>query len=497
MLTKPRDPSKMLQEAVSTRRKHRFSPLMLAGVSVPVILALIVVGVIFVPRVTNKSHAANAAPNPNCTLIVPPDPLTAQGLATPYQLLAPDAAQNGPCNEANTAQSAFVQAAIFDPNTNTVSIYEPLVVDQGTQPAVAPTPPNVPAGATVGIWFGFNGTTLTLQDNNGSLAQGQCVNGAQNSPFGQFAYCNAVNFFNVVNGAIQAGNFTVPALATANDGLPCVTNRDFSAIDQDPSDNVQTQYLVNGNGQTAQFSTANQAQLANATTISNPSDNALISQFIDPALGCTPFTAPDQANNNTPTAALPLDELLAAADQQAPVANIPANDPMVLNNNNQDLNKVNLYRAGVDETPANSIAADANPTTFCQNEFTSTNANTGLIRLANDSQNFFINATSPMPAAANSLATFLAMRANQSFTNLGCGNLLNIQDPVALVMNNCVVVGATYTLGNGTTVQIGQQQANNNCGNNGNNGDNGANGNDANNAVVPNSQPSNGDFPKW
>ena len=459
MLIKPRDPVKMLQEAVSTRTKHRFSPLMLAGISVPIILILIVVGVIVVPRVTNNTHAANAAVNPNCTIVVPPNPLSAQGLATPYQLSGTNAAQNGPCNEANANQSAFVQAVIFDQNANTFSVYEPLVVDAGTQPAIAPTPPTVPAGAVVGIWFGFNGTTLTLQDNNGSLGQGQCVNGLQGSPFGQFAYCNAVNFFNIVNGAIGGGRVTVPALATAKDGLPCPTNRDFSVIDQDPSDNVQTQYIANGNGQIAQFSAANQAQIANGTVLNNPSDNALISNLIDPALGCTPFTAPDQVNNNTPTAALALDELLAAADQQAPIANVPANDPMVLNNNNQDLNKVNLYRQGVDETPAASTAADANPTSFCTNEFMNPSPNTGLIRLANDSQNFFINAGSPMPAAASNLATFLAMRANQSFTNLGCNNLLNIQDPVALVMQNNIVVGATYTLPNGATANVGQVNA--------------------------------------
>ncbi len=494
MLTKPRDPSNMLQ-AASKGRKHRFSPLMLAGISVPIVLVLIIVGVIVVPRVIPKSHAAAANPNPNCSLIVPPNPLSAQGLATPYQLTATDPAM-GPCNEANANQSAFVQAVIFDQNANTFTVYEPLVVDQGTQPAIAPTPPNVPAGAVVGIWFGFNGTNLTLVDNNGSLAQGQCVNGEQGSIFGQFAYCNAVNFFNIVNGAIGGGRVTIPALQTAKDGLPCPTNRDFSVIDQDPSDNVQTQYLANGNGQTAQFSAANQAQLQNATVLANPSDNALISQFIDPALGCTPFTAPDQANNNTPTAALPLDELLAAADQQPPLANIPANDPMVLNNNNQDLNKVNLYRAGVDETPAQSIAADANPTSFCMNEFTNPDPNVGLIRMTNDAVNFEMNATSPAPAEANSLATFMEMRANQSYTNLGCQNLLNMPDPITLVMNNCIVIGATVKLGNGQTVQVGQAQGNNNCGNNGNNGGNGANANNTNNAVTPNNQPA-VPFTKW
>src|SRR2546421_7938680 len=58
----------------------------------------------------NHSETAHAqqTPNMNCTLIVPAHPLTAQGLATPYQLVATDPAM-GPCNEANPAQSAFVQ----------------------------------------------------------------------------------------------------------------------------------------------------------------------------------------------------------------------------------------------------------------------------------------------------------------------------------------------------------------------------------------------------
>src|SRR5215468_4689996 len=37
-------------------------------------------------------------PNTNCTLIVPEDPLSAAGLATPYHLTATDPAM-GPCNE--------------------------------------------------------------------------------------------------------------------------------------------------------------------------------------------------------------------------------------------------------------------------------------------------------------------------------------------------------------------------------------------------------------
>src|SRR6266516_7311337 len=78
--------------------------------------------------------------NMDCSLIVPANPLSAQGLATPYQLTATNPA-NGPCNESNKAQAAFVQGAIIDPASGAISIYNPLVVDQGTQPAVEPQPP--------------------------------------------------------------------------------------------------------------------------------------------------------------------------------------------------------------------------------------------------------------------------------------------------------------------------------------------------------------------
>jgi hypothetical protein len=110
---------------------------------------------------TARTAADAAAPNANCTIIVPANPLSAQGLATPYQLTATDPAA-GPCNEANSAQTAFVQGAIINPATGAISIYDPLVVDAGTQPAITPTVPTLPAGAVVALWFGYNGNTLTL-----------------------------------------------------------------------------------------------------------------------------------------------------------------------------------------------------------------------------------------------------------------------------------------------------------------------------------------------
>jgi hypothetical protein len=64
---------------------------------------------------------AQSDPNPNCTHIVPNNPLTAKGLATPYELMATDPLQ-GECHETNTSQSAFVEAAIFDWATGQISI---------------------------------------------------------------------------------------------------------------------------------------------------------------------------------------------------------------------------------------------------------------------------------------------------------------------------------------------------------------------------------------
>lgn len=132
---------------------------------------------------------AAAAYAQNCVLSVPADPLTAVGLATPYTVTG--------CDQRNfAAEGSFVEAAIFDPATNTIAIYHPLVVNEGDVAGtnyVIPVTPTVPSGATVGIWFGTNGMTLTLA---GSGA-GQCVNGFDGTIFGQFAYCNGQAFMMV------------------------------------------------------------------------------------------------------------------------------------------------------------------------------------------------------------------------------------------------------------------------------------------------------------
>src|SRR5439155_24839120 len=183
--------------------------------------ALAVPPVIFAGAGAVLAAAAPAAANPNCTLVVPANPLSAAGLATPYQLVATNR-RDGACHEANADQAAFVEAAVLNPATGALSVYHPLVVDQGRQPAVAPALPALPAGAVVGIWFGSNGETLTLRGAEAAaLPAGRCVNGLGRSLFGQFAYCNAPAFFQAANAAIAAKKLAVPPAAQGRDGMPC------------------------------------------------------------------------------------------------------------------------------------------------------------------------------------------------------------------------------------------------------------------------------------
>ena len=72
------------------------------------------------PAATGSAPIITDAANVNCDIIIPANPLTAQGLATPYLLTGPGGmspAQSG-CEMTNAAAlGAFVQATILDPAT--------------------------------------------------------------------------------------------------------------------------------------------------------------------------------------------------------------------------------------------------------------------------------------------------------------------------------------------------------------------------------------------
>lgn len=123
-----------------------------------------------------------------------------------------------------------------------------------------------------------------------------------------------------------------------------------AVVDQDQSDNLTTSYLALRDGRTAQDTQAN-AALPNAKHLTNASDNGLLVNSIDPALGCKPFTAPDLTAGGTRSASLALNELQAAAHQADPVALVAPNDPMALDDDHISNEKTNLYRVGVDMPP--------------------------------------------------------------------------------------------------------------------------------------------------
>jgi hypothetical protein len=382
----------------------------------------------------SASAPAPDADNVSCDIVVPANPLTARGLATPYQLTgtngtSPDASG---CTMANFASlGAFVQATIIDPRTGRLSVYEPLVITAGTEPAAAPVVPRLPRSAVVTIDFGFNGTNLSQVGATGrALRQGNCTDGLGGSIFGQVSFCNGPAFFAAAYRAERQGRLRIPGAGRSTvTGRACPTTRSFQIIDQDQSDNVTSTYLLTPNGQTAQDNQANESALGGATKINNGSDNLLLDAFIDPALGCKPLEAPDLSQGGALGTAQALDELQAARSQGAPVALIPENDEMVLVSDKVSATKTNLYRAEVGQ-PAISWATEwtSSPANYCQNMINVQ----GPFIAAN--QQLLAGQPTPVAGTGNSLYTFMANRLSMSFANLSCGDF-GLTDPVSVTLD--------------------------------------------------------------
>jgi hypothetical protein len=379
--------------------------------------------------------AAEAANTMNCTLQVPNNPLTTQGLETPYQL-------GDGCTMADAAnEGAFVEATILSPNGQ-LQVYNPLVITAGTTPAAPVSPaPTIQRGDEVIIDIGSNGNNLVLTGRG--AFQGNCADALGQSLIGQVSGCNTVNFYNLANSEIARGILHVPALGTDDSDQTCLSTRNFALIDQDQSDNVVSKYLINANGQTEQDTPANAAAAANNgdTALFNGSDDAVLSEFVDPANGCTPFTAPDTTNPNGNAPAQALNELSARVNAQQPIAEMPVNDEMTLVDGNFSVAKTNVYRALVDQSllPANvntnDVAAD-----YCQNM-----VNIAPERLEEDMAREAAF-TTPVAAEGDNLATFMGERLNVSFMVLNCQNF-GLTNPTNVTLNGAgAATAVTYTL---------------------------------------------------
>src|SRR6266699_1860086 len=376
-----------------------------------------------------NQNADQAAASMNCTVSVPANPLTAAGLASPWVL-------GDGCTWANGGtEGVFVEATILSP-AGQLEVYDPLVINQGTTPAVTPTPPTIAAGSQVIISAGFNGNALALVGPG--AAQGNCIDAFGNSLINQTPQCNAANFYRMANAEIARGTLTVPATGTGKDGQACQTTRDFGLIDQDQSDNVVASYLFNpATGQTAQATAANKTIVAAATIESNGSDNGLLNNFVDVALGCTPFTAPNPTNPNGASGSQALAELSARANQKGTIALLPVNDPQLLVGGQFSIGKTNAYRIETDQRPL-FTSAQQNAARYCQNMV---NIQTPRLKLDAAMET---GTASPVPALGNNLANFLAARLSGSFGNLNCQNF-GLTNPVTLQLDgNGVAIGATF-----------------------------------------------------
>jgi len=351
-----------------------------------------------------------------CLLQVSNNPLTPQGLMTPWVLMGVN------CDEANPANSRFVHGVVVSTVTGQMFIYNPLVITQGMPVDSKPAVVNfTTADHVVGLWVGSNANFLTLT-NDAGVAAGRCVTGPQGSPFGQFGWCNADAFWMTVNNLIQQGKITVPALGKASDGLPCPTLRDFFVVDMDPDDGVQTLYDINTAGHVIQKTQANMKNFGIKSTLANDGDNRLITKFINPAIGCNTLTLPDAADPGMNRPANAMNIIQAMLVQGAPIALTPNSDPMVSTNGKPDLLKLNLYRLGVDEPQAAIFGGDNDPAAYCRNYVTI--AVPRFKSLMTKLQNF----GSPAPGFAN-LFDFMKARAVSTYGALNCLALTGTQDP--------------------------------------------------------------------
>ncbi|ORY50518.1 hypothetical protein BCR33DRAFT_846976 [Rhizoclosmatium globosum] len=356
----------------------------------------------------------------NCVVTLPPNALSATGLSTPWTVTGCD----------QTVTPTFAECSILSPN-GTLAVYSPLLINFGSTNFIAPTRPILPQNAVVGCWFGTNGATTALTDlNNGKdVAAANCIGILNKTLFGQFAACNAAQFFRAANK--PRNKIVIPPLGVGLNNKPCYTTRSFQIIDMDPSDNVVTSFLMDPvTKKLAQNTVANKAALPGAMEVTNGSDNLLLDAAYRPALGCTAFTAKNLADPvlGAPVGALALNELQAARLQGPPQALVPPADPFVLQGVIPNRLKQNTYRAAVNQPPAIGTAA-AGTRAYCKNMLAITAP--GFIT----DLKFLVGKPSPDAANGKDLLTFLGQRFAGSWAGLGCSALV----PVLDVNGNLVV----------------------------------------------------------
>lgn len=355
----------------------------------------------------------------NCLIIIPEDPLNG-GLFKPWYIF--NETQEDECSQYNPKTSVFIEATILDKDSGEIFVYNPLVVNKNDIPEVFPNSLKLPINNIVTIHFGCNCNSLKFVYSP-QVVQGNCINGLNSSVFGQFAYCNSIIFFKSINESIKNGKVNIPKVGLTLKGDFCPTIRNFAVVDQDQSDNLLSSYIITTNFKVAQNTLYNRNNLSVLTYVSNGSDNRLLNAFILPALSCESFTAPDFEDRNITKSSLVLNELHASNNPTDNDALIPPFNPMTLVSDEESLDKVNLYRLGVNMNILQNLDINLNYN-YCKS----------LSRIA---PNFFIKyglefslASSPDSYTANNLLNFLVLRFENTWNILGCKNITNNDSPV-------------------------------------------------------------------
>ena len=365
----------------------------------------------------------------DCFLTVPNDPLNT-GLFIPW-FVDTNPISDKNCSQLIEGSEVFVESTIFDIDNNSFFVYYPLVIDINTVPAIQPVFKKLPNNNIVIIHIGINGNSVTLLptliNGTNSLNEGNCINGLYNGTlFGQFAYCNAVNFFGKVNEHINKNLLTIPPILNSTLGDSCPTTRSFSIVDQDQSDNVLSQYIITEDLKVAQDTQFNRNCLKVLKIIANGSDNRLLSVFVAPAIGCNSFTSPNFIDNSIQQSSVALNEIQASIEKKD-IALIPPFNPMVLDNNLESIIKINLYRDGVNQPHILKIYGNED-INYC-------------LKMAEIAppflilhQNELISFNSPSKMA-NNLLNFLAERFQNSWENLKCQVLVGINSPIIAIID--------------------------------------------------------------
>ena len=177
------------------------------------------------------------------------------------------------------------------------------------------------------------------------------------------------------------------------------------------------------------------------------SDNRILSNFIDSSIGCLPFQAPDLADLTILRSSSALNEIQANLIITN-LALVPSNDEMVLDNGNQSLLKLNLYRQGVNQ-PTVSALNDQINIDFCNGLM-----NIGIPFLILY-QNEFTNFASPDFAVGSNLLNFLCQRFINTWVNIKCPSLINLPSPITVIIeqnsgtaigNNLNILSLTTTV---------------------------------------------------